>query len=186
MNIYFTASARASLEDKKDFDLIYSAIQQLGHKHVDDYKINSDANTFYNSTDEYKQIVYQQALDYVKNSDLVILEVSTHSLTMGYLIKHALDTHTPVIALHKKNHSPGFILGIDENNFQLIEYTHENLKTKLENAIEFLKNLEDVRFNMMLSPEVYLYLSEEAKKANVSKAHFIRNLLLKNKAKKNR
>jgi hypothetical protein len=177
MNIYFTTSAR-NLK-KENHESIYNTIVDLGHQHIDDYKINKNSQKFYDSEDEYKQSVYHKSLAFVKNADLVILEVSTHSLTMGYLIKHAIDLHTPIIALHTKNHSPGFILGIDNECFQLIEYTNANLDQKLKNTIEYLKNLEDVRFNMMISPKTSLYLNEVASKEKISKASYIRNLIKK-------
>jgi len=177
MNIYFTASARASNDQKNHHPFIYKTIVELGHIHIDDYKINSDHEKFYSSKDFLKANVYKSALNFVKQADLVILEVSTHSLTMGYLIKHAIDVHTPIIALHIKEHSPGFILGIENDAFQLIEYNKENLKNKLKNAISYVENLEDVRFNLMLSPKVNIYLTEAAKEVNLSKAKFIRNLI---------
>lgn len=181
MNIYFTASARANKDEKQNHELIYETIIKLGHQHIDDYRINKNPNKFYQSDDNYKQSVYKKALDFVKNADAVVLEVSTHSLTMGYLIKHAIDTHTPIIALHTKNHSPGFIIGIDDESFQLVEYSEKNLVKRLTDALEYLKNLEDVRFNLMLSPKVNNYLTDAAKKHEVSKAHFIRNLILEKK-----
>lgn len=184
MKIYFTASARASKEEKENHELIYSLIKELGHSHIDNYKINADPQKFYSSKDAEKANVYQHALDFVKNADLVILEVSTHSLTMGYLIKHAIDVHTPIIALHTKHHSPGFILGIDSDSFQLIEYDRDSLKRKLIHAIDHLKNLEDVRFNLMLPSKVHNYLSEAARQSSVSKAHFIRNLIIEHEKKR--
>lgn len=183
MKIYFTASSRATTQEKENHELIYETIIELGNQHIDDYRKQHDQKKFYSSNDNEKANVYKQALDFVKNADVVILEVSTHSLTMGYLIKHAIDTHTPVIALHTKNHSPGFILGIDSDEFQLIEYNSDNLKEKLSKALDYVQGLDDVRFNLMLPPKINAYLSEAAKKDNISKARFIRNLINEHKEK---
>lgn len=116
MNNCFTASARAAKEEKENHKLIFEAIKKLGHNHLDNYKKDHDPKKFYSSENNIIKSIYTGALNFIKTADLVILEVSTYSLTMGYLIKHAIDVHTPVITLYTKNHSPWFIIGIDSDN----------------------------------------------------------------------
>ncbi|MBU0974596.1 hypothetical protein KKD03_02755 [Patescibacteria group bacterium] len=177
MNIYFTASARASIEIKQNYQMIFDSIRKLDHKNIDNWKINTNPHNFYSATDDHKSEVYSNALELIKKSDLVILEVSTHSLTMGYLIKYALDIKIPVIALHTSKHEPGFIIGIEDENFQLIEYAPNSIKITLQKAIKFAGNTGDIRFNMMLSPKLSTYLKEASDTENVSKAVFIRRLI---------
>lgn len=177
MQIYFTASARSANEVKNNYQIIFEAIEELGHKNIDNYKINTNPNIFYSSTDDHKSEIYNDALQFVKKSDLIILEVSTHSLTMGYLIKYALDIKIPVIALHINKHDPGFAIGIEDDNFQLIEYSPETVKTTIKKAIKFAGEAGDIRFNLMLSPKLSILLKETAEAEGVSKATLIRNLI---------
>jgi hypothetical protein len=179
MNIYFTASARATVEIKQNYQIIYDSIISLGHKNIDNYKINTNPHNFYSSTDNHKSEVYNNSLRLIKKSDLVILEVSTHSLTMGYLIKYALDIKIPVIALYVNKQKPGFAIGIEDDNFQLVEYLPKSLKITIKKSIEFAKNTENTRFNMMLPPKLSTYLKEVSEQKNISKANFIRNLILR-------
>ncbi len=177
MNIYFTASARASKEIKQNYQKIYDSIENLDHINIDNYRINTDPFNFYSSTDIHKSEVYNNSLEFIKKADLIILEVSTHSLTMGYLIKYALDIKIPVIALYTNKHEPGFVIGIEDENFQLIEYRPESVKTTIKKAIQFAGNAGDIRFNMMLSPKLSTYLKDTAETEGISRATLIRELL---------
>ncbi|MCB9813648.1 MAG: hypothetical protein H6772_04550 [Pseudomonadales bacterium] len=185
MNIYFTASARAPKEIKLNYKIIHNLISNLEHKNTDNYEINTDPNKFYSSSDNHKTEVHNNALKLIKKSEVVILEVSTHSLTMGYLIKYALDLRIPVIALYINKHEPGFILGIEDDNFQLIEYEPKNLKKILNDSISFANNQGKSRFNLMLSPKLSSHIQEYSKKEGISKASFIRKLISQNMDKNN-
>lgn len=181
MNIYFTASARANSETKINYQKIFESIESLGHKNIDDYKINTNPVNFYSSSDNIKSEIYKSALELIKKSDLVILEVSTHSLTMGYLIKYALDIKIPVIALYTNKNEPGFAIGIEDENFQLIEYETATVKDTIKKAIKFACEAGDIRFNLLLSPKLNIFLKEASQKEGISKATLIRKLLNKYK-----
>ena len=49
----------------------------------------------------------------------------------------------------------------------------------IKKSIEFAKNTENTRFNMMLPPKLSTYLKEVSEQKNISKANFIRNLILR-------
>jgi len=181
MNIYFTASARATPETKNNYQKIFDAIENLGHKNIDDYRINTNPKKFYASSDDKKSEIYKYALESIKKSNLVILEVSTHSITMGYLIKYALDIKIPVVALYTNKNEPGFAIGIEDENFQLIEYETATIKDTIKKAIKYAGDVGNIRFNMLLSPKQSIFLKEAAEKEGISKATLIRKLLNKYK-----
>ncbi len=64
----------------------------------------------------------------IKKADIIILEVSTHSLSMGYLLQQGLSMGKPVVALYAEGHNPAFINGIENEKLQIIEYSDENLE----------------------------------------------------------
>ncbi len=181
MNIYFTASARATPETKINYQKIFNSIEDLGHNNIDNYQINTNPKKFYTSSDDNKSKIYNNALELIKKSDLVILEVSTHSLTMGYLIKYSLDIKIPVIALYTGENEPGFAIGIEDENFQLIEYEASSVKETIKKAIKYASEAGDIRFNLLLPPKLSIFLKEASEKEGISKATLLRKLLTKYK-----
>ena len=64
--------------------------EHIGEKSV----IMSETESY---TDEY---IYERDMSWLKESDLVIAEVTTPSLGVGYEIRYAVETNKPVLALY--------------------------------------------------------------------------------------
>ena len=101
MKIYFVASPRLVLKEPELYRRIHrylaksnvmlsdKLIKWTDQKSVEDvYKENP------------KQLIsgYKRAIESVKKADVVMMEVSGHSLSMGYLISKSLDLNKPIVA----------------------------------------------------------------------------------------
>ena len=177
MKIYFTTSARGDKELLESSLLIHSTLEKLGHQLSDYFLDDMDKEKIYSSNDEEKQGRYLSSLSHVKNADVVVLEVSTHSLTMGYLLNFSLSHSKPIILLHKRDCRPVFAEGIESSKLQIWEYSNSDILLVLEEALETAKNDKIIRFNLIIKPEHFHFLQEKSKETGLSKSSIIRQLI---------
>jgi len=185
MRIYFTAPAKGKKLHGDNYKKIYDAIEELGHKNLDDLILTIDPKKFYSSNREEQADLYKKTVKHIKTADIVILEVSTSSLSMGFVIAKALDEGKPVIILYLEGVSPYFARGIQDERLQALSYTPERVKQILKGGIEEAKERMNVRFNFFISPKIASYLDWIAKNRKLPRAVFLRRLIGKH-MKKNR
>ena len=179
MKVYFTASLRGKANKDLRYEKIYSTIEDLGNTHIDSLVIEGDQNNFYSGSHDDQVNLYKRALENIKTADLVVLEVSVPSLSMGFLLLKALEASKPVIAMYKQGYSPYFALGIDDERLQVIDYTDENLEVEIKSALEIAQESADVRFNFFISPAIGRYLDWVSKIKKIPRSVYLRALIEK-------
>jgi 2'-deoxynucleoside 5'-phosphate N-hydrolase len=177
MKIYFTASGRGSETFKNSFESIFQTVEDLGHTNIDDLVFTIDKDEFYKGTHIEQVKLYKKAIELLKKCDVVVLEVTVHSLSMGFVMQKALEIGKPVIALYQENNEPYFALSVDNEKLQVIEYTSANLKKVLHDALNYAHEQMDTRFNFFISPRIGNYLDWVAKKKRIPRAVYLRNLI---------
>jgi hypothetical protein len=177
MKTYFTCSARGTKQLKENYTRIHNLLTEMGHIHVDDFRDSSDANKIYDGSHEQNLKLYKRAIASIRNADVVVLEVSTHSLSMGYLLQQGLSMGKPVIALYATGNKPVFVAGIENEKLQLIEYSMDNLTEELEMALKIAQDNADVRFNFFISPEIGRYLDWICQVKKLPRSVYLRALI---------
>jgi len=179
MKIYFIASSRLVGANPKLYSKMYSYL-------VTDNKMISDkvlkwvkmgVRDMSVAPLKIKKENYLESLDSVKKADVVVMEVSGHSMSMGYLISKALEMNKPVIALHKQEHAPNFIKGISDPKLIISEYDEKNVEEVLEKSLKTATGLIDVRFNFFVNSKILNYLDWVSQKRMVPRSVFLRNLI---------
>jgi hypothetical protein len=179
MKIYFIASSRLVGANPKLYSKMYSYLSA-------DYKMISDkvmkwvkmgVKDISGAPLKVKKENYIDSIESVKKADVVIMEVTGHSMSMGYLISKALEMNKPVIALHKKEHAPIFIRGISDPKLIISEYCPEDVEEIMEKALKKASCLIDVRFNFFVSPRILNYLDWVSQKKMLPRSVFLRNLI---------
>ena len=180
MKIYFTTSARGNTKINDNCSIIYNWCLKKGFTHLDNYKEDMSVESIYDK-DSYddKKKRYLDAVANIKKADIVILEVSTHSLTMGFLMNYALSAGKPVIALHEVGNPPAFAEGVTNQRLQIWEYTNSDIYATLNEAITIAKKDLNIRFNLFLNSHQYKFLQDQAQKRKISKSIIIRDLIEK-------
>ncbi|KUK79229.1 MAG: hypothetical protein XD95_0535 [Microgenomates bacterium 39_7] len=179
MKIHFDASGRGFDEFGKYYKKIDDVIKELGHQSTNNMFDSSVVQQFYDGPHEKRVRRYKNLMTSLKQSDLVVLEVSIHSLSMGFWMQKALELNKPVIALHLKEYDPSFLQGIDNEKLQLIEYEEENLEEVLRYAIDFASDQQDTRFNFFISPKHQNYLDWISQNRKIPRSVFLRRLIEK-------
>ncbi len=183
MKVFFGLSLRAADKLGEEYKAIYDTINKLGHEHMSDIAVSADSKEFYGMTkDEIKQMNLDLARK-IHSSEVMIIEVTTHSLTMGYYLKMALDLNKPVILLHLPEKEPFYFSGLQNERLQIVEYTLTTLDIELRKALRYASEKIDIRFNLLLSPEMNNYLKWVSRKYDIQKSNFIRMLILEHKEK---
>ena len=177
MKVYFTSTVKAKKKYLENFKLIYKTIEKLGYKNVTDFLLAVDPEKFYSRSSPVAEEHYKEMFKKIKSSDVVVIEVSTHSLGMGYLVNLVLEMGKPVILLHTKESSPFLFRFIKDDKLQIWGYTRENLKEVLEDALNEAKQMMSVRFTFFVTPKITRFLDWVAKKKKIPRAAYLRRLI---------
>lgn len=177
MKVYFTCSARGTPDYGHFYQRIYDAISQLGHKHVSDYSRWTDPKQVYNYNHKQRVEMYDRSMRGVRKSNVVVLEVSTHSLSMGYVMQQALSLGKTVIALHYTNMKPAFAAGIADDKLQVAAYNSDNLEEVLTKSLKRAHAKIDVRFNFFISAEMSHHLDKVSRLKKIPRSVYLRDLI---------
>ncbi|HOR02109.1 MAG TPA: hypothetical protein PKZ92_02520 [Candidatus Woesebacteria bacterium] len=179
MQVYFIASSRLVAKNKQIYERMYRTIG-AEHKMVSNKVwqwIKKGVADLSEATIETKKDNYQKTIKAINKSDIVVMEISGHSMSMGYILSQALEQNKPVVVLYKKGMEPIFVRGIVNSKLILAEYDQQNLEKVIREAIDRVKGLVDVRFNFFVSPRILNYLTWVSEKRRIPKAVFLRHLI---------
>ncbi|PIX81498.1 MAG: hypothetical protein COZ34_02940 [Candidatus Pacebacteria bacterium CG_4_10_14_3_um_filter_34_15] len=183
MKIFYTASLRGVKSYRESLQNIYNLIDKLGHKNLDNVLFNiEDRKEFYSGDHDAQIVHFNRIIKSIKDSDIVILEVSTHSLSMGFILHKALEMNKPVIALYQPGNPPFFAQGIENEKLQVIEYSDADVEGTLKDAIDYAQGKADVRFNFFISPSIGTYLDWISKVKKIPRSVYLRGLIEKDQS----
>lgn len=97
--IYFAGSIRAGREDVPTYQALISHLKSFGTvltEHVGDCTLSQYGQSHLTDT-----FIHDRDLQWLRSSDVVVAEVTTASLGVGYEIAHAVTHDIPVLALFR-------------------------------------------------------------------------------------
>ncbi|MCX6726816.1 MAG: hypothetical protein NTY75_03295 [Candidatus Shapirobacteria bacterium] len=182
MKIYFVASPRLVIKEPELYRGIHRYLAKnnvmLSDKLIK-WTDKKSIEDVYNESAEKLTSGYKRAIEAVKKADVIMMEVSGHSVSMGFLASKSLDLSKPVVAFYKKGTRPFFLSGINDPRFKLIEYNNKNINEMLDLAVEEVKKSIDIRFNFFVSPKILAYLDWVSQKKMTPRSVFLRDLIEK-------
>jgi hypothetical protein len=98
MRVYFAGSIRGGRQDADLYSELIAFIKRYAEvltEHVGDQSLTGDQGEGYNAS-----YIHSRDLDWLKSSDLMIAEVSTPSLGVGYEIATAIHHKKKVLCLY--------------------------------------------------------------------------------------
>jgi nucleoside 2-deoxyribosyltransferase len=100
MKIYFACSISGGRKDEKAYQYLVKILDELGI----DVPTAHIAETGIEAKDGHEdpQDIYQRDVDWIKESDMLVAEVSTPSHGVGYEIGYALSLDKPVLCLYNQ------------------------------------------------------------------------------------
>ena len=127
MKIYFAGSIRGGRDDQEAYYTMIQHLKKYGEvltKHVGDKTI--DALGEKGITNE----IFIRDIDWIKESDVIIAEVSTPSLGVGYELRFAEELHKKILCLFREREGKSLSAMISGNNNFAVKYyktTEESL-----------------------------------------------------------
>lgn len=117
----------------------------------------------------------------IKQTDGVIFESSIPSFNQGRYLTLALQSHKPILLLYKNSLPTEF--ANEQNRLittQMYEdESHINVDTAFKEFLKLVKKQRLLyRFNLMISKDLNSYLMDRARENGVSKADYIRQLIV--------
>ena len=117
MKIYFAGSIRGGRDDKEIYSKIINLLGKYGEvltEHVDNHKLTAQGEV--NLKDDY---IYKRDMAWLRNSDVLIADVSTPSVGVGYEIAFAETLGKRILCLYREG-SEKKISGMVNGNKNLV------------------------------------------------------------------
>jgi len=135
-NIYFAAAITGGRMNQPHYAEIVEILEQYGtvfSKHVADKSLGE-----YGETDIGKEEIHARELERLTQSDIIVAEVTTSSLGVGYLIAQAVSQHKKVIAIYN---------GEDSMKLTAMIAGDKNIDVRLYKTKEDLVRIFDTTLN---------------------------------------
>ncbi len=132
MQIHFLAATKGGRELYDTYKKIISILGQYGTvhgKHLSDPNLTAHGETALSSEN-----IFARELAEIEQADIVVAEVTTPSLGVGYLISQAVSKQKNVICLYKGNNTDK-LSAIIKGNEKIKIFTYES-RDNLKNIFE--------------------------------------------------
>ncbi|MBE0574187.1 hypothetical protein IH575_04770 [Candidatus Dojkabacteria bacterium] len=173
MKIYVSLPLNFEEKDIKAFTEGVSYLKKLGHNVVD--TSGQNAKTKENAA---KLLAHSDRA--LKDTDIVIAEVSKSDSKVGYEIAKAFSEKKFVIALEHEESGTNvdpIIHGNKSKSLLHLRYNNKNVTSIIEKAIKEAAKRLDSKFILIISPEIDRYLDWAASTKRMHKAQIVGNAL---------
>lgn len=176
MKIHFTASLTGKKLYKQNYEEIVVKMRELGYK-VMDVTFNKEKNDIENLTRTQLDENFQKILKSIKNSDIVVAEVSYSSVSVGFEVTTALRLSKQVLLLHVPTNHVSLLEATKDRNLTVCEYTLGNLEAKLPEVLRRIENDINVRFNFFIPKSLLAHLDLVTLNQRMNKSEYVRQLI---------
>lgn len=178
MKVYISASTERTENNRA----LYSTILKL----LDDLDIANNNSYFAAIVQEKKKIplpnfLYETTLKRINNSDLLIVDISQPSVSIGILIEFAQNNNVPILCICEESYRmniPRILTHRKKSNlFTLLVFNKDDIQQQLNIFFDSFRR-NKVKFNVFISPEIDSYMKSVVKKRKYSsKSDFFRDLI---------
>lgn len=121
----------------------------------------------------------------ISEADCVVIEGSTVSISLGYILTEALNLQKPVLFVSNSSvgvHKNRFLKSIETNLLTVSDYgSVKDIGDILNDFFEKFPLIKK-RFNLVIDNKVDSFLTEKSRKKNISKTEYINELIKKDMA----
>jgi len=180
MKIFFCASIRGKRGEL--YQRIVRILKNRARKVFANHILRTNQKKMDAWTPAEKDLYHKRVLENLRKSDVVVAEISYPSMSIGYLIALSVSWQKPTIVLFFGKEAPNILSSLESfGHLRVIEYQdikemEQYLKREIDLAIKEL----DIRFTMLLPPEIVNFLNKVSREKNVPKSVYIRNLIKEN------
>lgn len=177
MKLYFTAALTSCPKSHlENYQKIIRVLKDLGHR-VNDDNVFGKRVVDESQPEEKVVATHRRMIAKKHQADIIVIEGSYPSISVGQELAYALSNNKPSIILHLPGKMPYILRGVGADYLHVVEYTNDTLKELLDDYIEYAKETADTRFNFFISPKIENFLDWISKKRKVPRAVFLRGLI---------
>lgn len=184
MKVYFDATPSKIEAYRQTYQTIGQTIESLGHQLTSRWILDFSEDFYGLPREEWKNH-YKRIVLSLEKADLVVVDISVSSTSIGQLIQQAFILGKPVIALRDRAVTPNIFLegaGEVESKILIIEYTLANLKPRLTEAFDFIEDWLETRFTMLIGGDIKRHLDKVAKSGE-NRSTYLRRLIQEDREK---
>lgn len=131
-------------------------------------------------TDPYvPREMYARVLSAIRQSDVVVAEITFPSTGVGLQLALAAQYRVPVLALQADwvEVQPQFTEGASGDEFRIVKYNQKNLPKLLRDNLKTLGKERFVKFNFISTPEINEELDRVSAAQGISRSHLLRQII---------
>ena len=141
MKIYFAGSIRGGRDDAKLYETIITYLGTIGQvltEHVGDKHLSSMGETGGIDT-----TIYNRDMEWIQEADMIIAEVTTPSLGVGYELAFAEKLNKPILCLYQKNNKNSLSAMISGNKYIICKTYKDFLEVQVH-IQSFVDNIKSI------------------------------------------
>jgi hypothetical protein len=171
MKIVLLAPNTSQKNTIKEYQMIADVCKKLKHT------VNADYIHHAKDAKEMEK-KYKNVMNEIKEADVVVAEATTLTVDVSRLITFALQYHIPTLVLYRDKSPESFVF--ESSRLLLLKhYSPSNLEEVIKTHLKKINRKKLIyRFNLMLSKELGSFVMDRSKENRVSKADYIRQLIV--------
>lgn len=183
----FVGTIRQKPQYEGAFIKLVSILENEGHEVIHKHVTSNEQSDLDKMSIDQDSDFHSNILKNIQKSDIVVSEVSSNSLSVGYLLSYAASSGKPLLVFyHSKTDEPNLFRSLAKNSSKifLVKYSSlDELNSLILEYVEYAKDQVDVRFNFFIPPSIGNYLDWISKTKKVPRSVYLRNLIEKDMTK---
>ena len=138
MKIYFAGSIRGGRDDREFYHSLIQHLKQYGKvlsEHIGKETLSSSGEEV-----EDNYMIHKRDMEWLTSADIIIAEVSTPSLGVGYEIGRALEIGKPILCLYRID-SPKKLSAMIAGSPELTVVRYSDIQEAIDAINSFVSNL---------------------------------------------
>lgn len=180
MKIFFSCSTSNMLQYKNEYRAIRDTIKSLGHTLTRDWIDKSIELAENSQPDIPVSRLYSEVVSAILMADVMIIEGTVNSISLGHQLTYALEKNKPVLFLTQEPQDQLnnlFICGVKTSLLTVKSYTTDNLMHIITDYLAQVNGDKKVRFNLVIDKPQDNYLEWAAFTGQRSKTEIIKQAI---------
>jgi hypothetical protein len=177
MNAYFTASIVGKKYHLANYLNVIDILKKHGYTVMSDHIINVGEKDIELQSKEKRLAFHCQLEKWINGCDVMVVESTFPSISVGYEISIALHRDKPVLMLYSEGEPPSLLAYHKSEKLICEKYTGVTLEPIIEDFLNYAHGGSDHRFTFFISSDIATYLEDVAKKQKLPKSVYLRRLI---------
>jgi 2'-deoxynucleoside 5'-phosphate N-hydrolase len=177
MIAYFTASVVGKKYHLANYLKIIDILKSNKMDVISDHIINVDEQNISLQSKEKRLAFHTQLEKWINNCDIMVVESTFPSISVGYEISLAIHRNKPVLILYSEGDPPSLFAYHEDEKLICEKYSDDTLKPIIEDFLNYASVGTDHRFTFFINAEITSYLEKVSRTQKLPKSVYLRKLI---------